>query len=307
MKTTLQFKALLLGLFVLPLLGNAQHFTVTLANLTNTANTLEVDVLLIVDAPTQGVRLAALATGINYNPAILNGGTPCTDSNCGSWAFIPGSRSTELMPLTATTNVTRGPMTSSPSQPYGQLRVVGSMPPGYQSVDLMPGTYTYGRYRFTNTTTWAPNEDAQLWLQNNNTGGLSNTIVNFFPYGTPVGMSAYTVILPAAGAGLTLGYTQGTPMSRILNPGLGVVENDVNPLQVYPNPFSTTFNLSFETVSNEQVTVEVYDMIGKLIDNRTVEANAINTVQLGNNYQAGIYNVSVSQGEKVQNIRVIKK
>ena len=286
-----------------------QHFTVTLANMTTTTNTLEVDIVLIVDAPTQGVRLGALSTGINYNPAILNGGTPCTELDCGSWEYIAGTRSAALSTLNATGNRTRGPEVAYPAQPYGHLRVIGnssSVNGVYPSADILPGTYTIGRYRFTNTTNWAANTDAQLWLCGTNAGGLSNTIVNSYPYGLPQPQVAYTVTAPACAPGVTLGYTENTPLLRILNPGLATPQFIVNPLQVAPNPFNNTFQLNFETVSNEQVTLKIYDMLGKLIDNRNVEANAINTVQLGKNYQAGIYNVNVSQGEKRQNIRVIK-
>ena len=135
----------------------------------------------------------------------------------------------------------------------------------------------------------------------------NQTAVTFYPYGATTPLTGYTVNNPVGGTGLTLGYTENAPLSRILNAPLATTENSVNPLQVSPNPFSAAFNLSFETISNEPITVKVYDMIGKLIENRSVEANAINTMQLGGNYQAGIYNVIVSQGEKVQNIRVIKK
>jgi hypothetical protein len=292
-------KVLLFSFLLLSLTGYSQHFTATLANLVTTTNTLEVDVVLLIDAPTVGVRLSSFATGIYFNPAILNGGTPCTTTNCGSWEYIPGTRSTELLPLNTTVNTNR-------ANPVGHLRIVQTPAPSAVSVDILPGTYILGRYRFTNTVSWAV-ADAQLYLSDSNAAGSTNTIVTFFSYGTTTPLSAYTVTYPANGSGLTLGYTQSSPLSRILNSTLTTTENNVSSLQVYPNPFSTSFNLDFETISNEQINLKVYDMIGKLIENRIVEAATINTITIGENYQSGIYNVAVSQGEKIQNIRVIKK
>jgi hypothetical protein len=284
----------------LSLAGYSQHFTATLANLVTTTNTLEVDVVLIIDAPTAGVKLSSFSTGIYYNPAILNGGTPCTTINCGSWDYIPGTRSSQLVQLNDTQNTNR-------ANPVGHLRIVQTIIAATIAVDLLPGAYTLGRYRFTNTVPWAANADAQLYLSDVNTGGATNTIVTFYDAGTITPFYAYTTTYPIGGSGLTLGYTQLYPLSRILNPGLNTQENSTSDLQVYPNPFSNTFNLNFETISNEQISVKVYDMIGKLIENRIVEAATINTIAIGENYQAGIYNVVVSQGEKKQNIRVIKK
>jgi hypothetical protein len=43
-------------------------------------NTFEVDVILTINTPAEGVRLCAVTAGINYNPAILNGGTPTNSS-----------------------------------------------------------------------------------------------------------------------------------------------------------------------------------------------------------------------------------
>lgn len=298
--------AFVFSLLLLSSLANAQHFTATLANFTSTSNTFEVDVVLIVDAPTQGVRLTSFSTGINFNPAILNGGTPCTTNDCGSWEYIPGTRSTQLLPLRATVNNNR----ANP----GHLRIMQlnhtltTVPPITSlGVDLLPGSYTLGRYRFTNTVNWTPNTDAGLWLMPTNTGGATNTIVCFYPYGQTTPMSAYTTTVPDGTPGVTLGYTESMPMARMLNVTLGTPENNIHPLQVSPNPFSTAFNLDFETVSNEQVSIKVYDMLGKLIESRTLEATAVNTTQLGTAYPSGIYNVVVAQGEKSQNARVIKR
>jgi hypothetical protein len=54
------------------------------------------------------------------------------------------------------------------------------------------------------------------------------------------------------------------------------------------------------------VYVSVYDMTGKLIENREVMPSDLEDLQLGSNWSTGVYNVIVSQGEHIKSLRVIK-
>ncbi len=196
-------------LFMISFSGIAQNFTVSLANgAAPTASTFEVDIVLTVNAPVAGIRLASVSTGVNYDPTILNGGTPCTTAGCGSWAYIPGTKSPAIAALIATNNTNR-------ATPVGHLRTVGTNLAASSSIDIPPGVYTIGRYRFTNTVAFTPGSNANLWLQPTNTNptGSTNTIVSFYPFGAVTPLSAYTTTLPAAGAGLTLSHTASSTFS----------------------------------------------------------------------------------------------
>ena len=48
-----------------------------------------------------------------------------------------------------------------------------------------------------------------------------------------------------------------------------VVQEEFN-VPAYPNPYTENFNLSATSSSEDKVGVMVYDMIGKLIEKRTV-------------------------------------
>ena len=72
-----------------------------------------------------------------------------------------------------------------------------------------------------------------------------------------------------------------------------------------PNPFASNFGLNLSTTSEEVVQVRVYDMLGKLVEDRKAEASDI--IELGDNYPSGVYNVIVSQGENTKTLRVIKR
>jgi hypothetical protein len=106
-----------------------------------------------------------------------------------------------------------------------------------------------------------------------------------------------------------LGYTQGSPLLRVLNSSLATVSSEVSSeiATAFPNPFSSTFKLNLTTVSNEMVQVSVYDVLGKLIEDFNVESNGINSFSFGEKYARGFYNVKVSQGDKTQVLRMIKQ
>ena len=306
-KTTLTLKKIMLLFFLaFSLIGYGQHFTVTLDNFMSTSNTFEVDVILIVDSPAQGVRLCAVSAGINFNPAILDGGTPCTTNNCGSWALVPGTIAPELTANGGLNMVN----TTNRFNPVGHLRIVQATKAN-SLVDLVAGSYRIGRFRFTNTVPWAVDSDPELWLQPTNTNptGSTNTIVSFTDFGSTTFIrTASTTTVPHY---VTMGYTEGAPlpMFRLLNSSLatGSLEASEQIATAFPNPFSNTFKLNLATVSNELVQVSVYDMLGKLIEDFNVESNGVNSFSFGEKYAAGFYNVKVSQGDKTQVIRMIKQ
>ncbi len=74
-----------------------------------------------------------------------------------------------------------------------------------------------------------------------------------------------------------------------------------------PNPYSENFQLNVTSSSEEVIQLKVYDMLGKLIENKTIDSAVIAETLIGTNYPSGIYNVMVSQGNESKTIRVIKR
>ena len=75
----------------------------------------------------------------------------------------------------------------------------------------------------------------------------------------------------------------------------------------YPNPFAENFKLDVKTSSEEALQIKVYDMLGKLVDNRILQTTEAEGFEVGANYPSGVYNVIVSQGDTVKTLRVIKR
>ena len=75
----------------------------------------------------------------------------------------------------------------------------------------------------------------------------------------------------------------------------------------YPNPFANNFMIDVKTTSKSVVGIKVYDMIGRLIDQREVSVSDMDSTTIGDQYPSGVYNVVVSQEDSVQTVRVVKR
>jgi hypothetical protein len=74
-----------------------------------------------------------------------------------------------------------------------------------------------------------------------------------------------------------------------------------------PNPFGNHFEMFLNSTSAADVAIKVYDMLGRIVEQRIVKSNEVITQEIGNNYSTGVYNVIVTQGEEVKTLRVIKR
>lgn len=85
--------------------------------------------------------------------------------------------------------------------------------------------------------------------------------------------------------------------------------NSVIPFKAvaYPNPFANNFMIDVKTASQSTVNLKVYDMVGRLIDQREVSISDVQTTTIGDNYPSGVYNVVVAQEGSVETLRVIKR
>jgi hypothetical protein len=85
-----------------------------------------------------------------------------------------------------------------------------------------------------------------------------------------------------------------------------IVENTDFSLVAYPNPSNSAFKLQINGSNSETVSVLVFDMMGRQIENKVVNATDIENISLGQNYSTGVYNVIVSQGMNTKTVRLVK-
>ena len=82
---------------------------------------------------------------------------------------------------------------------------------------------------------------------------------------------------------------------------------DNSSLISYPNPFSTSFRLSFESASTDDVSLNAYDLTGRVVESHKLNYNDVNNQEFGTNYQSGMYILVLKQGEITKSFRVIKR
>ena len=75
----------------------------------------------------------------------------------------------------------------------------------------------------------------------------------------------------------------------------------------YPNPFANNFMLDVKTTSQSAVSIKVYDMVGRLIEQREVRLSDMENTTIGDQYPSGVYNIIVSQDKIVETLRVVKR
>ena len=115
------------------------------------------------------------------------------------------------------------------------------------------------------------------------TNNLVNLIYTWEPYTT------YYWSIDASNCG---GSTAGTIFSFTTGESVtaGLNDNEINNIKMYPNPANDYLN--FDTNSNENINIEIFDMLGKSIlvsDNVT---NSVNITEL----KSGIYFVQITLG-----------
>jgi hypothetical protein len=110
-------------------------------------------------------------------------------------------------------------------------------------------------------------------------------------------------------------YSQYGPACTFKAPGSVPTNVSNGPVEVAaalkavasPNPYVSNFNVSLENKTEQPITVQVYDMIGNVVESRQVNAEELESQQFGNGYRQGVYNVIIKQGEVVKTLKVIKR
>ena len=86
------------------------------------------------------------------------------------------------------------------------------------------------------------------------------------------------------------------------------VKNDITlKASIVPNPFSSVFNIKLENNSTENLTITVYDLTGRMLESKSIQASELQSFSFGENYPSGVYNLIVNQGDRVKSLRIIKR
>ena len=78
-------------------------------------------------------------------------------------------------------------------------------------------------------------------------------------------------------------------------------------VSTFPNPFGSSFRLNMNTSGDEPVSVKIFDMLGKLVGDASIQHNELDNVEIGNDLAPGVYCIVVTQGMNEKKLRVIKR
>lgn len=123
---------------------------------------------------------------------------------------------------------------------------------------------------------------------------------------------AYTVKVAVKVNGVFTSFGKGcdvtTPSSANRMADTNEISNDTSFMpKLYPNPFSEYFSIDAALQAAAEVSVKVFDMMGRLLDSNKTKAADLQNLQLGSSYPPGIYNVVIAHDDDVKTHRVIKR
>jgi hypothetical protein len=99
-------------------------------------------------------------------------------------------------------------------------------------------------------------------------------------------------------------YEEAVPMMRTTK---DAITSNVFKASANTNPFKDSFNLDIKGNQTAPVQVTVYDMMGRLLENKTITVDQANNTNIGSNYPTGVYNVVITQGDEIRTLRVVKQ
>jgi len=129
---------------------------------------------------------------------------------------------------------------------------------------------------------------------------------------SPIGVGGVTYNVRVAIKLSTGGQFQGySSYCKFTTPAARMASQDINTnvfeVKAFPNPFARHFSLDIQSSSDDLVQVQVYDMLGRTLEVQNATVSELSTKEIGTNYPSGVYNVIVSQGDKVRSVRMIKR
>lgn len=137
---------------------------------------------------------------------------------------------------------------------------------------------------------------------------LANAIDNISALSNIISNTSNPQLIYARVTDNSTGCFSLTQFNLIVDACLGIHSSESNnEVTVSPNPFDNDFVIDFESEKQELFKIKVYDILGKLVEQRTINTGEINTQNMGQNYPSGIYNVVITNEDDSKTFKIIKR
>lgn len=149
-------------------------------------------------------------------------------------------------------------------------------------------------------------EDALVVLNTSEQQTNSDGVASFayVPYGNSLNYSVSKEGFDTYSS--TISIHSDTTINVTLYETTDVVSNPLEQVRIWPNPFSSTLNISLGSISNEVATITVYNLLGQAVE--TVHQGMVNNELQwtpSNNIPKGIYMVVITTNKGTQTRKVI--
>ncbi len=176
----------------------------------------------------------------------------------------------------------------------------GTATPTFSAVDFPVGTPIFIVVKYT-----IANNSASLWI-NPVIGAAEGTPTLTNATGTstaPTQLERFAIRQGTSTGNIEIDEVRiGSTYAFVTSSVLSVKDNTISGLAIYPNPVTgKTFNVS--TANNSDMSVAIFDVIGKQVLNTKVINNTVNVANLN----AGIYIVKITEAGKTATRKLIIK
>jgi hypothetical protein len=294
------------ALMLLSLAGfSRSHVTMTLKNITTTSNTIEYDLFIINDGCSP-IKLSACSYGVNFDEKILNGGSI-------TYSYKQSSRAESLNGLTSFS------MKSSKVKETYQVRMTTATSKYDIASELTHQIpFKIGRFKITNSVSWAKNSNPSFSLQEQQIPGLTTTQILGY-IGTDTKIVALTPSLTTVTTKVEdspiLNPSENSTVSAVTNNNnASTIEDaklisDANKVKMYPNPVPDILKVDFLSINENEITLNVFDMNGRLVKQiLTHIEQGINKIEIDMSTIAkGNYSILISDGKEFNFSEIITK
>ena len=99
----------------------------------------------------------------------------------------------------------------------------------------------------------------------------------------------------------------GAPSDEVVL-GTNVTSSNINAMNIYPNPVEAELNVSFSAMNGGQYTIQIVDVVGKIINTYGIQANeGMNDVIIDtDNLRSGTYFVKVADNTSSKTLKFVK-
>ena len=172
------------------------------------------------------------------------------------------------------------------------------------NADSFPGAtmYRFNLIAYDDPDTPLVNEDYNQVLDRT----VPNFKLNMFTGLTP--NTTYTISVSMLLYGNWVPPGKDCSLTTTANPREGAIKADTTfKAAAYPNPFANNFMIDVKSTSTSVVNLKVYDMVGRLVEQRSVNVTELENSTIGERYPSGVYNVVVTQDNEIKTVRVVKR